>query len=221
MIAGLTVLSALFAVNFALFLWGESERNDGLRELDAALQRQLLIASIRQRLQDVHREMTLRGEIQAGGRNPDESAWLRNQIEAVRREIAQARALSRPDSVGDLHDVRRTFEDLAQSWTVAYERLGVDDAGAITELSLHAEPLAATVLGPLMREWENRERARAEAARGTLAGVRRVVYRVTLTIFAVSSLIAIGVVAGLWRSFARTPEGDAPPAPAVRAPWPP
>lgn len=209
--AGLPAVFLLFALNFTLFLWGESEEGASFRDLDSALQRQLLIASIRQRLQDVHREMTLRSEVPGGGagaRSPEDSAWLRNQLDTVRRDVAEARSLSSPEAVGDLHQVTRTFEDLARSWTIAHERLGVDDAGAITELSLHAEPLAATVLGPLMREWETRERARAVAARASLRGVRRLVFQVTVATFTLSCVVALGILAALARSLAAAGDGD-------------
>lgn len=202
-----TAIALLFPLNLGVYFWSNGERDASLRQLSQSLGRQLLIASIRQGLNDLQKEMALLGQVYgesvAGQPAPEETARLQARLDAVRRDIAEARRLSPGEPLGDFPNF---FEELAISWKTVHESLGFDNARAIKELSIRAEPLAQTVIGGLLREWEAREKSRVEMARSNLEEVETLVRRTTVSIFLVSTLLALSLVYGAWRSVVPTSE---------------
>lgn len=204
---GLSSILLLFALNLGVSLWGNVERDAGLAELRQALSRQIVIASIRQRLNDLQKEIALLsqvyGEASPARSGPEELARLQSRLDAVRKDVAEARRLSPSEPVGEFP---KFFEELALSWRAVYENLGVDNTRAIKELSIRAEPLAQMVIGGLLREWESREKARVERARADLDAVETVVRRTAVSIFVVTALLAALIAYFEWRSLVHTSE---------------
>ena len=66
---------ALFAVNQAFNIWSDRVRSRAMEALNEALTRRVLTASVRQQLADLHKEVTLLGEVRfEPGSAPDPAA---------------------------------------------------------------------------------------------------------------------------------------------------
>lgn len=195
---GFLSIFILFAGNLGVYIWGNRERSASLEILRRAVSRQLLIASIKQRLNDLQKQIALLSGIYAESgpsrASPEEVRRFQSQLDLVKREIGETRRLAvLPAARSVVDQFARTYDELARSWRTVHENLGADNATAITELSLRAEPLSQQVLVKLLPGWESQEQARVETARRDFSQVERLTNRVTVSIFFISILLAAGV----------------------------
>ena len=139
----------LLGSNLLIYLWTDTKRQAAFEDLRRAISRQTLISSIERQLGDFQKQVTLLSQITGAGglqrafagRDQDQ---FNSRLDSIGQEIQQVAALTRHAAT------RRTsnrstsaFEELSASWRVFYQNLGQNRG--ITEMVLHAEPLARDV----------------------------------------------------------------------------
>jgi HAMP domain-containing protein len=194
LILSFLVILALFAVNEAISLWSDHAHAEAFRTLDRTLHRQSLISSISQDLGNLHKEVSLVGEVQFDPHHPPEP------------EVRQAFALRLAKVARDISELGRTedrtdarasdtladlFGELSTLWTEFYENLGVEPAWSVAFLA-RADPVAQRLLLGFLPRLEARGTRQAELARSDYDAVALRTRSVTALIFGLST--ALGIV---------------------------
>jgi diguanylate cyclase (GGDEF)-like protein/PAS domain S-box-containing protein len=195
----LLAILVFFSLNLGIHFWGDQYRARGLADLENAIQRQLLIASIEKRLSEARREIALQaGILGEEAPSPQARQEFANRLEQIRAEIVQVRAVS-GGATPLADEIAAACRDLRASWLRAYESFGVDNERAITELSLRADPLSGEVLMDLLPQWERGERDRVKQASDALQGVTELTDQVEILFFVLSTLVVTLVASGVSR----------------------
>lgn len=188
----------LFAFNLVIYFWSNAKRGAAVEDLRRAISRQILVASIKQNLNDIQKEIALlsqlSGETSLGGVTPEEIAQFKQRLAANADKVNRLQQLS--DDVTNrirLEMLENDYSELSSSWTIFYENFGVHHAKAITELALRAEPLSQRVLQQLIPQLQEDEKERVEERSEKFYEVARLTDRISMVIFGISSIIAIGV----------------------------
>jgi signal transduction histidine kinase/DNA-binding response OmpR family regulator/HPt (histidine-containing phosphotransfer) domain-containing protein len=184
---------ALFGLNLLIYFWGSQKRSAAVEDLRRAISRQILIAAVQQKIRDTKKQVTLLNQVTPetveSGARPEEIAQFSSQVTAIGEQIEQLRSLSDPPARRSLEAFAASFQNLGRSWRIFYRNLGKNQARAITELALRADPLSEEVLRQLPR-LEEAERRRVEAARVRFYQVARLTDQITLLLFVISMLVA-------------------------------
>jgi signal transduction histidine kinase len=187
----------LFSLNLAIHFWSDQKRGLTIESLRQAISRQILIAAIRQNLNDLQKQVALLSQVMVeaatGGAAPDEIARFNGQLEAVREQIQELYEISDPDARIKLESLKKAYQELSTSWSTFYKNFGIDHAKAITELAVRAEPMSQRVLHELVPQLQEDEQYRVEVASANFYKVARLMDRMTILIFAVSTLVALVV----------------------------
>lgn len=201
------VILLLFGVNLAVYFWGSAERTHAINALSRALTRDTLIAGINQKLDDLHKQVTVLGGISAGAgaaaTSPQELSQFRAQLDGIATSIAQLGRLA--DDAAERAQVAgfaATFAQLSQSWTRYYQDFGVHPDLAVMEQALHADPLSTEVLQHQLPALVQAEDQRVAQAKANFARASAITDRVGLGIFLLTLLAAAGIALGMWRELA-------------------
>jgi len=137
----------LTGLNLVVFFWSSFRRQETVEGLRRASARQLVIASIREDLNDVQKQVTLLSQIlpeaEPGTTNADGLTRFSARLDDIGRAIEELRGLAAPDERARVEAFGSAYRELAASWRVYYEHLGVNQSKAITELVVRAEPSAS------------------------------------------------------------------------------
>src|SRR5437867_12719374 len=128
---------ALFAVNQAIGIWSDRVRSQAMEALDQALTRSVLTGSIRQQLADLHKEVTLLGEVRLEpGSSPDPAVGASFAVKLAHAavDVRQLRILSGSPGSGDTADLEACFVQVADLWKKFFEYLGVEPAWSVAAL---------------------------------------------------------------------------------------
>jgi len=188
------VILGLFAANQAINLWGDRVRGEAIRTLDRSLRRQVLIASIRQQLGDLHKEVTLLGEVRfEPGLTPGDEArrGFELKLARVEQDIRELGLTSVPNDPVASDTLAATYARLAAFWNKFYENLGVEQGWAVAYLA-RADPLAQRLLREIVPRLETLGNQRAELARFEYEATAERTRSVTLLIFFVT--VALGIL---------------------------
>ncbi len=183
---------AFFSLNLGVHFWGDRARARSLAELRRGIARQLLITSIEKRLSEANREIALLAGV-FGGQGPspmipEAKAAFSARFEKIGDEIAREREI--PGSATPVSGrFAAAWSDLHASWRRVYASFGVDNERAITELSLHADPLSRKILTGLLPQWEEDEKGRVQEASLDMRRVASLTDRVELLCFILSTLV--------------------------------
>ena len=190
----------LLGLNLIFYFWGDARRQASFEELRRAIGRQNLIGSIQQELNDCQKQVTLLSQIttatSSAGASPDEIAAFNTRLSAISEKIRRMSLLTDPESRQRVESFGIVFQDLENSWRIFYANLGHNQSVAIEEMVMHGEPLSEQVIHELLPQLQKNEEAMVEAGSNHFYGTARLTARITISIFAVS-----GVLAGLlaWR----------------------
>jgi len=202
-ISFLTIL-VLFAVNQMVYRWGNEMRRVTVEGLRRAIARQSLIASINQSLNDLQKQVTLLSQVATdqavSGAPPADIAHFNENLQLVQKEIGELKALADADAMAGIAAFSDVYRDLSESWKIFYANFGVNQSKAITELAIRAEPLGQKVVQQLLPQLQQDEKARVERASTEFYRVAAITDRITLSIFLISTVIAVIVAFLLSRS---------------------
>ncbi len=200
----------LFGVNLAVYFWGNAQRTGLILELKTALESKDLVVEIRNTIADRHRDAEVMEPLLAAGAvrlEASQLADIRQRMREIERMIERLRGLLVSEETAQLEN---GFKGLEEAWLEVYE-LSAPAIGEQTE-DESSSPGDVPDSGPAVPEsrpltYRHRHTevesllgvlhasatANAERAERDFAAVVELTDRATLVIFAVSSLLAIGI----------------------------
>jgi signal transduction histidine kinase/DNA-binding response OmpR family regulator len=185
---------ALLGLNLLIYFWTETRRQSAFEDVRRAISRQVLIGSVQQELGDCNKEVTLlvriTGEGGPGGSLSGGTEPFNARLESIADEIRKIGAIADADNRESFALFAGTVRDLSASWRIFYRNFGKDQARAITEVVLHAEPLSRTVIQDMLPRMQKAERDREAAAASHFYRVAGVIDRITIGVFLLSGLLA-------------------------------
>jgi len=194
----------LTGLNLVIFFWSSARRRETVEELRRASARQLVLASIREDLNDVQKQVTLLSQIlpeaEPSRSDTADVARFNARLDGIGRAIEELRDLTTSDERRRVEVFGGAFRELAASWRVYYENLGVHQSKAITELVVRAEPLSQRVMRELLPELQREERKLVEEAGANFYAVARLTSQITVVIFVLSALVAAAAAFRLSRN---------------------
>jgi signal transduction histidine kinase/DNA-binding response OmpR family regulator len=197
----------LLGLNLAIYFWSDLKRKSTFEELRRAISRQVLISSIHQELNDFQKQVSLLSQdmgdsvysgdtvtkerlSSGGGVSTEESIRVNSRLDAVAGQIAQMRSQTDADGMAKIDNFATAFRELSASWRIFYENFGRNQAKAITEAVIRAEPLSQKVMTQLLPQLQQDERDRVEASSTHFYEAAHITDRVTVLIFVISGLLA-------------------------------
>ena len=178
--------------NIFVYYWGTVRRAGDFGELQRALAREAELHEIENRLGNQKRQVDLAvgalGVAEAP-RREEREAFARDAAELI-AAIAQVRVQSDEQTASALVVLERDARTLAAHWTHFYENVGVDPAAAVVA-AVSAEQVAQELLRTQLPAAVNNERTRVAAASAGFALTERAVSTVTVSIFLISTLLAV------------------------------
>jgi signal transduction histidine kinase len=186
----------LFGASQGATFWGNRLRARSMSRLDDALSRQVIIASLRRELDNLHKEVTLLGQIEfpsGEGKVDDETRRLfEERVSNVSNQTAELIRLTPTADQAVVLDLVKTFNDLVHAWRDFYDNLGVRQGQAVSSL-VRADPLTRHVLLNLEPKLQAEVNQLASSARDEDQRVAKWTRTINFTIFIFSGLLAIGV----------------------------
>src|SRR5437762_541923 len=120
----------LFGCNLAIYLWTSGLRTRSMQTLDNARTRQVLLASVRQELDNLHKQVSLLSgmDFEAGqaSNTPEARLLFQQKLYVVGRLLAQFRDLAEPADLPLVTEIQENFKSVSTSWKEFYEYLGVE-----------------------------------------------------------------------------------------------
>ena len=202
-----TVL-VLFGISLAVYSWSARLHDVTMRQLDHTLQRRVLLATIRQEVDNLQKQVALlsQSELQGDGSpappNPRTLQLFDEKVQAVTRQIAELKNLSEPEDAGSVAELESNYAGLAQSWKAFYEYLGVEPAWAVASAA-KADPLGFRLLTEILPRLQEVENGRVAMAEKSFSQVQTLTRKLTSVTFVVSLLFAAVVAVVLSRSIVR------------------
>ena len=143
-------LLVLFAINLSIHFWSDQRRNMTVEELRRAIDKQTLVGSINQNLNDLQKQIALLSQVLGDEKgaevNPDDKADVFRRIDKVKEEIQELEALSDPAERTPVTALLSDYTQLSQSWRKVYENLGINQTQAVLELVTKADPFSQRVM---------------------------------------------------------------------------
>jgi diguanylate cyclase (GGDEF)-like protein/PAS domain S-box-containing protein len=188
----LLAILVFFSLNLGVRVWSNRSRAESLADLEHAVERQLLINSIGNSLDQTARQIALlAGVLNEHGPGPLDSrdeTMFAARLEQVEDDLAQLRAVPGPTTpTGDRFIM--LSRELRASWGRAYENFGVDNESAIAELSLRSDRLSDELLNRVLPQWRKEERARVQTASRDLRRVSELTDQVAILFFVLSTVV--------------------------------
>jgi class 3 adenylate cyclase len=201
------VILLLFGVNLAVYFWGSAQRTRAVETLSRALTRDALLANIGQKLDNLHKQITVLSGISAGAgaaaASPLEIRQFTGQLNALAASVAQLNALAEDAAErAALARFTATFTQLAQSWTRYYREFGAQPELAVMEQALHSDPLSAQLFQRRLPALVRGETLRVAQAKANFARASRITDRVGGGIFLLTLLCAGFIAVAVWRDIA-------------------
>jgi signal transduction histidine kinase len=183
----------LFGVSQGVTFGGNRLRARSMASLDHALSRQVIIASLRRELDNLHKEVTLLGQIEfpsGEGKVDDDARQLFDRrVAEVSNQTAELLRLTDEPDRAVVTDLANTFKPLAQAWSDFYQNLGVRQGLAMASL-VRADPLTRHVLLDLEPQLQAEVNKMAATARDQDDRVASWTRSINLTMFLFSGLVA-------------------------------
>jgi serine phosphatase RsbU (regulator of sigma subunit) len=203
-----------FGIAVAVFLWTANLRTQTMGTLDRALKRQVLIGSIRQDVDNLHKQVALLGEMEFGNgeaaTSPEMQRSFHQHVEEVSGLLAQLQKLTDASEQPQINEIQKTYSEVAEAWKGFYSYLGVEQTWALANI-VKADPLSFRLQTELLPNFEKAEQERVSRAETRFTTVQKWTFRLTLAIFVVSgllaSLVAIAITRHISRGFTTLKEG--------------
>ncbi len=187
----------LYGANLGLYAWGNQKRSVSVETLQKALSRQVLFSSIKQKLSNLQKEVTLLSQVMAalatGGLGENEVMHFKTQTASITAEIEALGKLSEVEMSREIKSFEQTYLGLSQSWQIFYENFGINHAKAIAELAVRADPVSTYLMVDLLPRLDEEEHLRVEAAVSSYYEVEAWAEQMTRVIFSLTILITLAI----------------------------
>ncbi|MEX2264614.1 MAG: adenylate/guanylate cyclase domain-containing protein [Bryobacteraceae bacterium] len=192
----LLIIAVVLGANLVIYFWNDWHRKDSERLLRNAIARQTLISSVSQELTNIQKQIALVSQVMAdveAGADPAEVARFKRQLQSLGGKIAEWRRLADPAMSGRVAEFAAAFEQLSSSWQIFYENFGVNHSKAILELAVTADPLSQKVVQQMLPALAEDDRQHTEATSGRFFSDAELNQRITIMLFAMSTLVGIAI----------------------------
>jgi serine phosphatase RsbU (regulator of sigma subunit) len=205
-------LLALFGVSLGVYSWSAQLRGATMKRLDRTLQRRMLLATMRQDVDNLQKQVALLSQSELAldaapdpiRNHPDERSHqsFDEKAQGVARQIASLKSLSEPEDAASVTELETTYANLEAAWKAFYDYLGTEQAWAVASAA-KADPVSFRLQTEILPRLQEQENQRVEAAETSFARVETLTHRVSTTTFIFSLLFASGVAWWLSRSIGR------------------
>lgn len=189
------VLLLLGAANLGLYLGTSRMRSQSMRTLDRALNRQLLLSSVRQEVDDLHKQVAILSDLDFGSGGmgaPEGRQSFDDKLDHVSQLLAELKAIAAPADVRAISDAQKQYEELATSWRQFYENLGVEQTWAVS-YAVRAEPTSLRLQRQTLPALQKSEEQHVRLAQDEFARVEWLSDRLSIVVFIFSALLAFAV----------------------------
>ena len=197
---------ALFGASLGVYLWSAHLREVTMKRLDGTLKRRVILANIRQDLDNLHKQVALLSEVDVEGSQtpPDARSHqlFDEKLVGVSEQIQSLKRLSGSEDAAILGELDTTYSVLSQAWRRFYDYLGTEQAWAVASAA-KADPLSYRLQTEIVPNLERLEKTRGEMAEARLARVEYFTGRISAFTFVISTFFAFFVAVRLGRSLAR------------------
>jgi serine phosphatase RsbU (regulator of sigma subunit) len=193
---------ALFGFAVGIYMWTAVVRNQTMTTLDRALKRQVLIGSVRQQVDNLHKQVTLLSNMDFGdnqaANTPEAQAIFHQQVDEVSGLLRELEQLADPWDRARIQEIQKTYAGVATSWTSFYEYLGVEQTWALANIA-RADPLSMKLQTELLPEFQKAESERVARAEADFNRVQQLTFQLSIVIFLISGALAATVAYALSR----------------------
>jgi signal transduction histidine kinase/DNA-binding response OmpR family regulator len=187
---------ALLGANLILYFWSDWQRKGMFEDVRRAIGRQSLINAIETELHDIQRQMALMGQIGGdgtGGAAPseDEISQFNTRLDTLGAAMQELRSQTTGEGAATVETFGSSVGDLIGSWRVFYANVGRDQAKAITEMVVRAEPLGRKVVDQLLPNVLHYEEKDVQKASTIYYDAASFTRRVTLGLFFLSGIVGL------------------------------
>jgi serine phosphatase RsbU (regulator of sigma subunit) len=201
------IVLVLFGISLAVYSWSARLHDVTMRRLDRTLQRRVFLATIRQEVDNLQKQVALlsQSELAEGSPaapNPRTQQLFDEKLQTVNQQIADLRNLSEPEDAASLAELQSNFTSLSQSWKAFHEYLGVEPTWAVASAA-KADPLGFRLLTEILPRLQEVENRRVEMAEASFSQVQTLTRKLTSITFIASLLFAAMVAIVLSRSIVR------------------
>ena len=190
--------------NLAIYFATRAKRNQVVDQLDRATQRQALISTIGQTLDNIQHVVTLFSGIDAqegiSSLSPEQQKTYAVQLDETSAELRQLEDLADRGERPAIHKLRETYDQLAKSWTVYFRNYGVHNDIALTEQALRGDPLSEEVLKDQVPQLVEIEKQQVLQAEAEFRRVSKINDQLTVVIFLVSGFLSLVIAIRVSRS---------------------
>jgi serine phosphatase RsbU (regulator of sigma subunit) len=192
----------LFGFAVGIFMWTATLRSQTMTTLDRALKRQVLIGSIRQQVDNLHKQVTLLSNMDFGdnqaANTPEAQTIFHQQVDEVSGLLDQLELLADPWDRSRIQEIKKTYSGVATSWRSFYEYLGVEQTWALANIA-RADPLSMKLQTELLPQFQAAESERVVRAEADFNRVQKLTSQLSIVIFLISGAIAATVAYALSR----------------------
>lgn len=196
----------LFGCAVAVYLWTAALRAQTMTTLDRALQRQVLIASSRQEIDNLHKQVALLGQMDLGSGpsavNSEAQQGFNQKVDTVTDLLDKLHQLTDPSDRPAVEEIQKTYASVGNAWKQFEGYIGVEPSWAVANAA-RAEPPSIRLQTELLPRFQEAERRRVDGAEAQFNRIQRITYRLTLLIFFISAVIAALVAYSLSRHVGR------------------
>lgn len=190
------VLLLLGAANLALYLGTSRLRTRSMHTLQSALHRQLVLSSIRQEVDELHKQVTLLSDMEfgngEGAGTPEGGQLFQQKLKGVTDSLVELRSIADSRDVGAIETAQKEYKDLSAAWGQFYEYLGVEQTWAVANAA-RAEPISLRLQREILPALQSTEQEHVRVAQEEFARVERLSDRLSVAFFLVSALLAFAV----------------------------
>ena len=186
----------LFAVNLAVYYWGNNQKKNSLEHIRQALTRTQILTEIERDLEARRKEIGVLGQLAESGATTltaDNVSALRQRLDVISQLVIQLRTLSGDPAIARPVDaLADTYARLRTAWTKSYESFvaGVAEDAAAGSAEWTAVSDEAT---RAVNELKAAEDERVGEASARFAELTALSDRITISLFAFTSIVAIGI----------------------------
>ncbi len=199
-------LLLLFGINLAVYFVSDQRQTATVESLSRAISSQRILASVGENLRSIQRQIALISQLEIKeitAIREEELAQFDLQLVDLTKTIEAYLILSDRSYEKTPVLLRHTFGKLSQSWKIFYRNFGVNHEKAMLELVTRSEPLAQQIMRDILPQLEREEMTRVKEAGGYFYSTPQWADRITLLIFASSSIGAMAIAYVLARHITR------------------
>lgn len=198
LVLGFGTILALFAIAQGFQVWSAQKRDRSMATVDRALKRQLILASLRHRVDNLQKQVALLGQVEGAEDMPEARQFFSDELDKGTADITALLALSEASHLQAVSDLQQNYAKIAEAWRQFYSYLALEPGWAVA-FQLRAEPLSRRLLGQQLPALVLEQDQLAVNAEAQFAAVTHLTQRVNLAIFMLSMLLASGISYALAR----------------------